>query len=110
MCYIELSPNAVVTQAHVDLVEKICNELIAAATPVFAQILGEQSPDEISDEVSINAIVKLVLQIIIITSTYFTIRCCEQQKVCQKTMSAMYALSQFRASIVTCVVAHMSPI
>lgn len=49
--YIELSPNAVVTQDHIDTVERVCNELIAAATPVFAQILGAESPEEVSEVV-----------------------------------------------------------
>lgn len=53
ICYIELNVNAIVTQHHIDTVERVCNELIAAATPVFAQILGNQSPDDVSEEVNV---------------------------------------------------------
>lgn len=51
VCYIELNPNAVVTQDHIDTVERVCNELIAAATPVSVQVLRNQSYEEISEEV-----------------------------------------------------------
>lgn len=49
--YIELSPNAVVTQDDIDTIERVCNELIAAATPVVAQILGDNLAEEVSEEV-----------------------------------------------------------
>lgn len=49
--YIELSPNVVVSQEQVDTIERRCNELIAAATPVITQILGQESSDEMSEEV-----------------------------------------------------------
>lgn len=51
--YIELNSKVVVTQDHIDTVERICNELIAAATPVVTQILGDRSTEEVSKEVSV---------------------------------------------------------
>lgn len=57
VCYIELSPSAVVTQECVNTVERVCNELIAAATPVVAQVLGDQPSEEMSEEVRISAYV-----------------------------------------------------
>lgn len=49
--YIELSSDAVVTQDCIDTVERVCNELIAAATPVAAQVLGDQLSGDVSEEV-----------------------------------------------------------
>lgn len=63
--YIEIDPKVNLTQEQIDRVEIICNEAIAAATPVTVHVLqdmyGKDVPAEVNDSKSL-AFQNLMLQ------------------------------------------------
>lgn len=60
LCYIEVDPNAEVTEEMIAKVEKICNELIMASTPVKVTVFDESFDKTESSDVC--AIVVTVCQ------------------------------------------------
>lgn len=50
--YIEIDPKLTITQEKLDEVEKICNEAIAAATPVTVHVINDINVVDIPAEVS----------------------------------------------------------
>lgn len=50
--YIEIDPKLTITQEKLDEVEKICNEAIAAATPVTVHVINDINVVDIPAEVN----------------------------------------------------------
>lgn len=51
LCYVELDFEADLTQEKIDHVEKLCNDAIAAATPVRVDVISKDALDTMPDEV-----------------------------------------------------------